>query len=119
MIPQFKHWVENQEEEENNPLSEPQHEKGEGALTLNQVIEKRILEIIEEYERKGKASKDDVINSIKYFLDKNKPTQPPQSSQNQNSPENPQTQPDQANQANQANQKTPPAEQNQQMQNSV
>lgn len=113
MLPQFKYWVENQDQK--SSVSEPQHQKGEGALTLNQVIEKRILEIIEDYERKGKANKDDVLNSIKYFLDKNKPAQPTQPSQN--SPEN--SQESKPGQSNQANQKTPPAQQNQQMQSSV
>lgn len=80
MIPTFRFWVENSlgvsvpsEEENSSGVSEPQHEKGEESLSLNKFIEKRILEIVEDLERKGKATKDQVINSLTYFLNQNQP----------------------------------------------
>lgn len=82
MIPTFRFWVENSlgfsgtsEEENSSGVSEPQHEKGEELLSLSKFIEKRISEIIEDLERKGKATKDQVINSLGDFLNKNQASQ--------------------------------------------
>lgn len=69
MLPKFSKWIENSE----SSVSEPQHKKGEEVLTLNYSVEKRIKEMIEEFQRKGKAKPEEVLSSIAYFLDKNLP----------------------------------------------
>lgn len=69
MLQKFSKWIENEEVS----VSEPQHKKGEEILTLNKVVEKRILEMINEFQIKGKATPEDVIKSIAYFLDRNMP----------------------------------------------
>jgi hypothetical protein len=80
MLPKFHNWIENLD---GNPssLSEPEHKKGEESLTLNKLIEKRMKEMIEEFQSKGKATPEQVVDSIKYFLGKNSPQD-----QNQNQP---------------------------------
>ncbi len=99
MIPTFRFWVENSlgvsapsEEESSSGVSEPQHEKGEESLSLNKFIEKRILEIVEDLERKGKATKDQVISSLRYFLNQNQS----QASQSAPKPQNSEPQQPQA-----------------------
>lgn len=92
MIPTFRFWVENslgaEPEENSSGVSEPQHKKGEDSLSLNKFLEKRILEIIEDLERKGKATKDQVMNSLKYLLSQNQPQEPqPEKPQNSGPPQ--------------------------------
>lgn len=91
MLPKFSKWIENSE----SSVSEPQHKKGEEVLTLNSSVEKRIKEMIEEFQRKGKAKPEEVLSSIAYFLDKNLP-------KNQDNQQNSsdQTQPDASQQPN-------------------
>lgn len=91
MLPKFHNWIENLD---GNPssLSEPQHKKGEESLTLNKLVEKRIKEMIDEFQSKGKASQEQVVGSIKYFLDKNMPQGQNQSAQDQNQGQIPQDQ---------------------------
>lgn len=72
MVPKFSQWIESAETSETS-VSEPQHKKGEDILTLNKVVEKRIVEMINEFQLKGKAKPEDVLKSIAYFLDKNLP----------------------------------------------
>lgn len=69
MLPEFSKWMENSKVS----ISEPQHKKGEDLLTLNKVVEKRMIEMINEFQLKGKASPEDIFKSIAYFLDKNLP----------------------------------------------
>lgn len=74
MIPKFSKWIENTEQsepEQSSSVSEPEHKKGEDLLSLNNLVEKRIKEIIEELEVKGKASEQDVYGAIANLLDKN------------------------------------------------
>lgn len=109
MLPKFKNWIENQEDatdqnqQVNDPgqgqqgnTSEPQHKKGEAFAPLNKVIERRMLEIIEELTRTGKANERQILDSIKYFLEKNSTgqnSQPQQSPPGQNSQPQPQQSP--------------------------
>jgi hypothetical protein len=79
MLPKFSKWIENSE----SSVSEPQHKKGEEVLTLNNVIEKRIKEMIDEFQSKGKAKPEEVLSSIAYFLEKNMPKQPEPQDNNQ------------------------------------
>jgi hypothetical protein len=69
MLLKFSKWMENSEVS----VSEPQHKKGEDLLTLNKVVEKRMVEMINEFQLKGKAKPEDIFKSIAYFLDKNLP----------------------------------------------
>lgn len=73
MFPKFSKWIENSEVS----VSEPQHKKGEEILTINKLVEKRIVEMINEFQIKGKAKPEDVLKSIAYFLDKNLPNNQP------------------------------------------
>lgn len=60
MLPKFLQFL---EELESGVVS-PQHEMGEENLSLNKVIEKRIKEIISEFELKGRATEQEVLNSF-------------------------------------------------------
>jgi len=60
MLPKFLQFLEELE----SGVLPPQHEMGEENLTLNKVIEKRIKEIVNEFETKNKATKEEVLNSF-------------------------------------------------------
>ena len=74
-------------EDQSSSLSEPQHEKGESSLTLNKFVEKRIKEMIDELQMKGKADENQVLDAISYFLNKNAPKQD-QSQEPESQPQN-------------------------------
>lgn len=68
MLPSFLKFIEQQEDQ--SSVSSPQHELGEEGLNLNKVIEKRIKEIINEFQIKGKATEKDILASFDYNLKK-------------------------------------------------
>lgn len=86
MFPNFYTWLEDSSsldmqnapnedsmdsQEDSSSLSEPQDKVGETSLTLNKLVEKRIKEMMNELQNKGKGSEEDILNSINYFLSKN------------------------------------------------
>jgi hypothetical protein len=72
MIPKFKIWIEDVEAG-GVSVSQPQHKKGEDSLSIDGMIKKRIEEIIDELTRKRDIDKNQIINSIKLYLDKLNP----------------------------------------------
>ena len=49
---------------ENNSLSPPQHKKGEESLDIKDLLKKRVLEIANELEVKGKGTREDILKSL-------------------------------------------------------
>lgn len=52
------------EDIENNSLSPPQHKKGEESLDIKDLLKKRILEMTNELEVKGKGTRDEILKSL-------------------------------------------------------
>lgn len=88
MIPKFHVWI----EDIGVSVSEPQHEKGEDNLSLDRLVEKKIKELINSVKIKKNTrpeqsvDENQIINSIKSYLEKISPQQ-------QEPQENPDAQP--------------------------
>jgi hypothetical protein len=61
----FLNWLENIE---GKSVSEPQHKKGESTMDVDEIVEKRIMQLILELEREGKGSRQDILKSIKKVI---------------------------------------------------
>jgi hypothetical protein len=69
----FLNWVEN---EENPSLAGPQHKRGETNLNLDGLVERRVRQIIMDLESSGKGTQQEILNSLKNYLDKRGISQP-------------------------------------------
>ena len=67
----FYRWIENRES-----ISEPQHKKGESTMDLDSIVEKRMMQMILELEREGKANRQDILKSIKKTIGDSSNQQP-------------------------------------------
>ena len=114
MLPSFLKFIE--EVEETSGVSSPQHEVGEESLPLNKVVEKRIKEIINEFQTKGKATEKEIIASLDYNVKKMLGSQDPNSQQPQETPPNSQDQQQQQPQMSQQQQPQMSQQQQPQMQ---
>lgn len=68
-VPSFLRWVEENESDKNDSLSEPQHKKGEENMNLKDVVEKRMMQMAQELESDGKGSRQEVLVAMKSVLD--------------------------------------------------
>ena len=80
MIPKFINWLES---EEFSGLSEPQHKQGENNLNLDNLVKRRLDQLLSELQMAGKGSKEDIMNSIKNFLSLSSPSEKEQPNQDQ------------------------------------
>ena len=97
-VPPFARWVEDNEPEQ-GALSEPQHEVGEKDMDLKSTVEKRLMQMAEDLETKGKGSRQEILAAMKAVVDSASSSAPNKQADSQ------QGQPDQ-----------PPAQQQQQPQ---
>ena len=61
----FLNWMES---EENPSLGEPQHKQGEGNLSLDGVVERRIKQVVSELQGSGKGSESEIMASVLKYL---------------------------------------------------
>lgn len=82
----FLNWI--VESEENPSLAEPQHKNGEANMRLDDIVERRMKQIIMELEGAGKGTQQEILTAVqKYLKSKNQstsdPSQQPTSDQGQ------------------------------------
>lgn len=87
----FLTWIEN---EENPSLAEPQHKKGEANMKLDDIVERRMKQIVMELEGAGKGTQAEILTAVqKYLKSKGQPQQPQQQQpQSQDGPDQQQDQ---------------------------
>lgn len=67
-LPSFLRWVEN-DENQGDSTSDPQHEEGEDNMDLKAVVEKRMMQMAMELESDGKGSRQEVLAAMKAVVD--------------------------------------------------